>query len=203
MEKFRSMQLPVIILLLLLLAIMLFQYQDVIVENSSLKLKLSESLISLDHNVTPINFISDNCIETPYHDALHKDELAKVNVEQYSNVVEQSAIPKVEIPQLNQNTKVIPFEDQEIDYEWATVMETAVSDAFQTSEILDKFTLENVECRSSVCEVRMPKGQEDTFHQAVLVLFALDELGVKHKSLEVRPEDDEGTVIFYFSKNDI
>ena len=59
-----------------------------------------------------------------------------------------------------------------------------------------------MECRSSVCEVRMPKGQKDTFHQSVLVLMALEGIGVNHKSFNLSPDTDEGTVIFYFSKND-
>ena len=61
----------------------------------------------------------------------------------------------------------MPFKDQEIDYEWATTSVTAVNDAFQTSELLENVRLENIECRSSVCEVIILKGQEDTFYQSV------------------------------------
>ena len=68
----------------------------------------------------------------------------------------------------------MPFKDQEIDYEWATTSVTAVNDAFQTSELLENVRLENIECRSSVCEVIILKGQEDTFYQSVWFLFAIE-----------------------------
>jgi len=202
MEKLRVMQLPFIILLLLVIAVVFFQYQKVVEENGVLQLKLSESLTSPENSITPINVISDNSITSPHNDVNDKAELANINVENHLIEVQQSAITEVDAIQLSKNTQVIPFEYQEIDYQWAAVMENAVNDAFQTSELLEKFTLENVECRSSTCEVRMPKEQEDTFHQSVLVLFALDEIGVKHSSLKVSSDAEEGTVIFYFSKHE-
>ncbi len=89
-----------------------------------------------------------------------------------------------------------------MDYEWATKIETSVSDVFLTSELLEGFTLESVECRSTICKVRMPKAQEDTFHQPVLVLFALEEMAIKHHSLKLGSDAIDETVIFYFSKQD-
>jgi len=201
MKKLKVMQLPFIILLLLLLAILFFQYQEVTGENASLRLKIAESFIDSENNVASINLISDNCLEASHNDATHKEKRANNKVEKYLKGIEQLAIDEIKSPKIDQITEVIPFENQEIDYEWATVMETAVNDAFQTSQLLEKFTLEYVECRSSICEVRMPKVQEDTFHQSVLVLFALDELGIKHKTLKMSPDSEDGTVIFYFSKH--
>jgi hypothetical protein len=203
MDKLRTIQLPFIILLSILLVILFFQYQDVVEENSFLKSKLSERLLVSQNTPKSIEIIPDNCPETYQNKVVIKTEIANAITEKNFIEVNEPVITEIETTQGSQNVEVVPFEDQEIDFEWATIMETSVSDAFQTSELLEKFTLENVECRSSICEVRMPKGQEDTFHQSVLVLFALDELGVKHKSLNVSPVGEYGTVVFYFSKNEI
>jgi len=48
----------------------------------------------------------------------------------------------------------------------------------------------------------MSKGQDDIFHQSVLVLFALEELGINHRTFKVSPETDDGTVVFYFDKHE-
>jgi len=200
MEKLKTMQLPFIILLSVLLVILFLQYQDVVEENSALKYRLSDRLAVSEITPKPMTNITDNCLEVPKNSPVLKAEFANAISE--NKPVETNGVSIAEIKKSKKATE-IPFEFQEVDYEWATLVETAVSDAFQTSELLEKFTLKNVECRSSTCEVRMPKGQEDTFHQSVLVLFALDELGVKHKSLRVAPESEDGTVVFYFSIHDI
>jgi hypothetical protein len=199
MEK---LKVPLIILLSILSAVLFSQYQKIVDENSLLKLKLSERLVVLKDNPKSIITIDDNCPENFQNSPVKTTEIANEVIENDSVVVNEADITEFETIQENRNIKTAPFEDQEIDYEWASTVETAVNDVFITSELLEKFTLDNVECRSSTCEVRMPKVQEDTLHQSVLVLFALEEMGIKHHSFKLSSDTEEGTVVFYFSKHD-
>ncbi|MDA8622000.1 hypothetical protein N9L48_05060 [Psychrosphaera sp.] len=214
MEKFKV---PLIILLSIISIALFYQHQKIVDENSLLKIKLSERLVVLKDTSKSIIAIDDNCSEDYQNNPINSSKVtnaiienAPINnsevtteiIESDSVVVNEEGSTEFETTQENRNIKTVPFEDQEIDYEWATTIETAVSDVFITSEILENFTLENVECRSSTCEVRMPKGQEDTFHQSVLVLLALEEVGIKHHSLKMSSDTEEGTVVFYFSKHE-
>ena len=200
MEKLKTLQLPFIIILLVSLAILFLQYQSIVEENSVLKMKVSEGIVITDNILKPINAIGEKLPETPKGESTHKVEVGNLVTVNDFDKAKEITIAEIETNQENKNTKKIPFEFQELDYEWATLLETSVSDAFMTSLLLEEFTLESVECRSSTCEVKMPKGQDDTFHQSVLVLFALEELGIKHHSFKVIPEAEDGTVVFYFDK---
>ena len=202
MDKLRTIQPPFIIFLSILLVILFFQYQDVVEENSVLKSKLSERLLVSINTPKPSEFITGDYPEIPQNEPVTKTQIANATTEKDIVEIYNPIITETETFNVNQDIEIVPFEDQQVDYEWATTVETAVSDVFQTSELLEKFTLENVECRSSVCEVRMPKGQEDTFHQSVLVLFALEEIGIKHHSLKLSPDAEDGTVVFFFSKDE-
>ncbi len=199
MEK---LKVPLIILLSILSIVLFSQYQKIVDENSLLKLKLSERQVVLKDTPKSIITIDENCSENFQNNPIKNTNVANEIIENDFVEVNKAGITEFETPQENRNIKTVPFEDQEIDYEWATSVETAVNDVFITSELLEKFTLENVECRSSTCEIRMPKAQEDTFHQSVLVLFALEEMGIKHHSLKLSSDTEEGTVVFYFSKHE-
>ena len=197
MEKLKTLQLPFIIFLLVPLVILFLQYQSIVEENSVLKMKVSKGIV-ITANI--LKSIDKKLPETPHGKSTHKVEVGNLVTENDFDKAKEITIAGIETSQENKNTNKIPFELQEVDYEWATLLETSVSDAFMTSLLLEEFTLENVECRSSTCEVKMPKGQDDTFHQSVLVLFALEELGIKHHSFKVSPEAEDGTVVFYFDK---
>jgi hypothetical protein len=198
-----------IILLLSTLSLALFyQNQRVVEENTLLQVKLSERETVSTKRSNSIVTIDSKCSENFPNTTFKTAEAAFEIVESDTVVVNEpvvaykSSVTKLKSLPKNGNTKTIPFQEQGIDYEWATRLETAVSDVFMTSELLEEFTLENVECRSSTCEVRMPKRRDDTFHQSVLVLFALEEMGIKHHSFKVSANSEEDTVVFYFSNND-
>jgi hypothetical protein len=190
MYKLRTLQLPLIILLTILLTVLFFQYRDVVDENSVLKSKFSEYLLVSKNTPQAIKSISDNYSEPPRNQTVLKTKVA-------------NKITEKDIVKVNQNTEVVPFEDQEVDNEWATLVETAVTDVFYTSNLLVNYTLDNVECRSSVCKVRMPKNHDDIFHQSGLVLSALEEVGIKYSSISFGSDVEEGNVVFYFSKHEI
>lgn len=205
MEK---VKVTLILLLSTLLIALFYQNQRIAHENTLLKVKLSEREHVSNETPKSIVTIDNKCSEYFPNTTFKTAEAAFEIVENDTVVVNEpvvvykSGVTKLESLPKNGNIKTIPFEEQDIDHEWATRVETAVSDVFITSELLEEFTLENVECRSSTCEVRMPKRQDDIFHQSVLVLFALEEIGIKHHSFKVSSNSEEDTVVFYFSNND-
>jgi len=200
MEKLKKLQLPFIIFQSVLLVILFLQYQNIVGKNSVLKSKVAEGIVVLNNISKSINTVDENFRETVREEAAFKVEVVNLNTETAPSKTNGNTITEIETSQESHKTKTIPFEFQEVDFEWATLLETTVSDAFITSLLLEKFSLKNVECRSSTCEVRMSKGQDDTFHQSVLVLFALEELGINHHTFKVSPETDDDTVVFYFDK---
>ncbi len=197
MEKLKALQVPFIFLLLALLVIVFFKYQSAEKENSVLKLRLSESSKTLESNKGSSTFIENNNDKI---DSNHASNISEPpNTTLVFNSVQQETSEQ-ESKKTKYAHKTVPFDEQEIDYEWATPVETAVNDVFHTSELLVGFALESVECRSSVCRVRMPKQHEDTFHQSGLVLSALEEVGIKHNTISFSSDTKEDTVVFYFSK---
>lgn len=202
MEKLKKVQLPLLMLLLILLIILFLRYQDVIKKNSVLKSKLSEKMLVSRRVPNTMVATSNKNAENPQHEDICQMESAKAITHADVAETDTNAIAEQQLSPKAIVENIVPFEEQQIDYEWATTIETAVSDVFLTSELLEGFTLENIECRSTICEVRMPRAQEDTFHQSVLVLFALEEMGIKHHSLKLGSDTIDETVIFYFSKQD-
>jgi hypothetical protein len=197
MDKLKTLQVPFIFLLLALLIIVFFRYQSTEKENSVLKLRLSESFKSPGNDEESSTFIANNDVKILSKHTSNNSESA--NTIFVSNSVQQETY-EPEAMKSKDTQKTIPFDEQKIDYEWATPVETAVNDVFHTSELLVGFSLESVECRSSVCRVRMPKQHEDTFHQSGLVLSALEEVGIKHNTISFSSDVKEDTVVFYFSK---
>ncbi len=83
------------------------------------------------------------------------------------------------------------------DDEWEYSTETTISDLFYTHEYLSDLILESIECKSSVCELKINKNSEDTtktssltdLHQISLVQMALNDKGIEiahNKPLELQ-----------------
>lgn len=127
MEK---LKLFIILLLSVLLIVSISQYQNIVEENLilklKLKLKLSEQPSVLQNTPKPIISINDNCSEKSLNNPNKNTEVANVVNENDSFVANSADITKTVTTQENRNAETVPFEDQEIDYEWATKVETAV-----------------------------------------------------------------------------
>ncbi|KTF08648.1 hypothetical protein [Pseudoalteromonas sp. H105] len=197
MERLKALQVPFIFLLLTLLVLVFFKYQSAEKENSVLKLRLSESLKAIESSEDSSAFTESNNDKIYSNHASNISEPASPTLA-FNPVQQETSEP--ESKKTKYIHKAVPFDEQEIDYEWAIPVETAVNDVFHTSELLVGFALESVECRSSICRVRMPKQHEDTFHQSGLVLSALEEVGIKHNTISFSSDTKEDAVVFYFSK---
>jgi len=131
-------------------------------------------------SITKIKTINDNCI---------------IKAKEKSSF----ALFEMKKEESNESTEVLPYEEQAINYEWAVPIETSVSDAFQIHELLDGVTLENVECRTSICKVTMLKHPEGSHHQVTLAKMALSDTGVKISSSKFSSGQKDNQVVFYFS----
>lgn len=197
MENVKRLQVPIILLLLTLLAIAFFKYQNVEKENHILKLRLAESLQTVDTHSNENSVIKINGGNRYSNYVSHGSEVCNSKVDLNSVQQTNSATePKI----IQSVSKQLPFDEQEIDYEWATFTETAVNDVFYTSSLLTDFELESVECRTSTCRIRMPQQHQDSIHQADLVLAALEEVGISYNTKSFSSDTKEGRVEFYFNK---
>jgi len=137
MEKLKTLQLPFIIFQSVLLVILFLQYKNIVEENSVLKTKVSKGLIALNNISKSINTIDENLFGAAREEAALKVEVVNLNAETASSKANETTVTEIETTQNSQKTKAIPFEFQEVDFEWATLLETSVSDAFITSLLLE------------------------------------------------------------------
>jgi len=137
MEKLKTLQLPFIIFQSVLLVILFLQYKNIVEENSVLKTKVSKGLIALNNISKSINTIDENLFGAAREEAALKVEVVNLNAETAPSKANETTVTEIETTQNSQKTKAIPFEFQEVDFEWATLLETSVSDAFITSLLLE------------------------------------------------------------------
>jgi len=119
------------------LVILFLQYKNIVEENSVLKTKVSKGLIALNNISKSINTIDENLFGAAREEAALKVEVVNLNAETASSKANETTVTEIETTQNSQKTKAIPFEFQEVDFEWATLLETSVSDAFITSLLLE------------------------------------------------------------------
>jgi len=192
MEKSKSLQLPIIVLLLVLLIWQTLSYSEIKAENSKIKPSGEASLMSeVKQEGNTAVLVSDSIVR-------ESDS---------SQIVDAVT---VEETQGNGAAQVaVPFDKQVIDYEWAYNTETAINDIFETHQYLDKISLENIECRTSACQLRitkkskdnLPQDSLDNLHQASLVFMALDDMGIETaKNLRLDLQEDNNTLVLLVHK---
>ncbi len=68
------------------------------------------------------------------------------------------------------NVEKVPFDEQEVNYEWADEMTFKLNDLFSSNEQLAKLDLINVECRETLCHLDLTAEQDsESIEQAILI----------------------------------
>ncbi|WP_062568042.1 hypothetical protein [Pseudoalteromonas arabiensis] len=68
------------------------------------------------------------------------------------------------------NIEKVPFDEQEVNYEWADEMTFKLNDLFSSNEQLAKLDLINVECRETLCHLDLTAEQDsESIEQAILI----------------------------------
>lgn len=117
---------------------------------------------------TNINKSEDNATESesfPQKDVEALEQLSESQVEtQHDNSVE-----------LPDERPFIPFDEQEIDYEWAAKVESSVHDVFTNQSYLSEYMMDEVICRSSTCKIFVSNVEGDSFNVLLSATFAFKE----------------------------
>lgn len=186
--------------LILLCTVFYFKYQNLNYENSALKLKISELTISMER-LKKNNFSKEHLIEEQSK-LLAKNKntnavTSKINIDasnsdEYLYQNEEIGLVKVKL-----NETSIPFDDQDIDHDWAILVENSITDAFLSHQYLGSYNLENVECRTTQCELTLSNVSIDVGDAAMTVLFAFKDMEVLNeqtKSFKRGHRLDDGTL---------
>lgn len=177
-----------ITLLSLLLIVFLFlEYQSLSTENKFLKLKVKEFIAQ---NKYQQKKNTEKTISLETKDLSHISQIKKESLSQEakkthskSSIITNGDV-EINVTQIEENKTIFPFAEQEIDYDWALPVENAITDAFMTHNYLVNYTLENVECRTSICEFTLSNVSIDSMDAALTVMFAFKEIDVLNEKTQ-------------------
>jgi hypothetical protein len=198
MINLNKFQLSLLVLLpLLLIVFLFFSYQQAMLENESLKGELKNAIAQLQNSNSKSTVSKDKSSDIS---ELNKDFPSKISEHGTTdnktpiNVVNEVSISNDENTEVNE---VIPFEEQEIDYDWALPVENSITDTFMSHSYLTKYTLENVECRTTICEFTLSNVSIDSADAAVTVMFAfkdVDLMNEKTQTFRRSSRSEDGTL---------
>ncbi|MFY8282790.1 hypothetical protein AAEU31_04505 [Pseudoalteromonas sp. SSMSWG5] len=81
----------------------------------------------------------------------------------------------------------VPFDEQEVNYEWADEMTFKLNDLFSSNEQLAELNLINVECRETLCHLDLSADQDsESIEQAILI------------AEQLRSDDEWQDYVFYY-----
>jgi len=177
MDRVQLLLWPIVVLLLVVLVWQQNSHDKLAQENARLKSSLESLTLHVNEPLISASSTSQNITA----------KLSTIESELATPEGVELAMPKQSLESLSNNETsvansaqddLVPFEQQAIDYNWAYNTETAISDVFLTHEYLENKSLENIECRTTTCQVRVKKSSDDSLHQTSLVMMALETIGI-------------------------
>jgi len=177
MDRVQLLLWPIVVLLLVVLVWQQNSHDKLAQENARLKSSLESLTLDVKESLISASSISQNITATSStieHEVVPPEgvqlAMSKESLESISN--DETSVAK------SGKDELVPFEQQTIDYNWAYNTETAISDVFLTHEYLENMSLENIECRTTTCQIRVKKSSGDSLHQTSLVMMALETIGI-------------------------
>ena len=195
----KKLPLPITVLLLLLIVWLIIKPIDVDTQTSETKTLKDVSNTKVEN--TKVQRTETHLIEA----STSKDELSSDDgISAHRQIANSNKLQEDTLNDKNETS--IPFEKQTIDYEWAYSTENAISDVFAIHDYLNGIALENIECRTSTCQLRIVKSDKkrknqdslDDLYQVSLVHSALDDMGIEmSKGLKLGIHEDNGAIVFF------
>ncbi|MBE0361046.1 hypothetical protein [Pseudoalteromonas aliena] len=139
---------------------------------SNLNINTSDEKLSL--NESEISNRRINSIYKPENSGAQK---TGINVLKSLN---QETLNKEKIPEEDREVNepspsevFIPFDKQEVNYEWADEFTYQLHDFFSANEQLATLKLKNVECRATLCHLQLLVSEDDSIDQAIIIANTL------------------------------
>ncbi|MBB1386815.1 hypothetical protein H5119_14940 [Pseudoalteromonas sp. SG45-5] len=125
------------------------------------------------------NSVSENCqVDLIKQEKVNKVQLSNdPSTDQRRPLTHAQVLKKADVSKENLETSVsqtyIPFDKQEVNYEWADDFTYQLYDFFSANEQLAALKLKNVECRASLCQLQLSATEADSIEQAMTIANTL------------------------------
>lgn len=183
-------------------------------ENIDLKIKifkLEEANKKLLAKINTQNISKATDAETPKKDPTKDNVNAEEQAErrhtnQTSAIAFRSFLENmnnVSPSEINKNLSK-KFDSEPVDYVWATEYETKLDDIFSTDVELSKFVPEDIQCRTTHCQIKIPisdYAESDQVMESMTKAFSADAHDLKNVMITTIPDMSAGFVDFYISRD--